>query len=216
MQRPPASAVRTRVPAILPVLLVHALLFLVLIRGKEADRAIPPSAPSVQLVNVWIHLPRGSAPGAAQTTALAISTVGILPDWTSASLDAPAPNVELPVPTEFHARPEQTQVDWYGEASRLAALAAATDEVPSLVSGSVRQMREPCESRRSSFEWNPAQERRGLLPLPYMMLGERCVVGLGFFGCALGALPEPNSRLFDDMREGSTPGSSVPSPHSCD
>lgn len=47
------------------------------------------------------------------------------------------------------------------------------------------------------------------------MIG-RCVVGLGFFGCPIGAPPEPNSHLFDDMKAGKTPDSSVPDVHYCD
>lgn len=54
------------------------------------------------------------------------------------------------------------------------------------------------------------------MPLPYMMIGERCVIGLGFFGCALGALPEPEKGLFDDMRAGLTQESSIPGVDTCD
>ena len=48
------------------------------------------------------------------------------------------------------------------------------------------------------------------LALPYMELGKRCVIGLGFFGCGIGKLPEPDGTLFDDMDDPNRPRDSVP------
>jgi len=80
--------------------------------------------------------------------------------------------------------------------------------------------RKPCEPPESSLVWNPETPRAGFtrtpIPLPFVQLGKRCVIGLGFFGCTLGALPEANSHMFDDIAEGKTMKSSVPDPHICD
>src|SRR5690606_38370988 len=111
--------------------------------------------------------------------------------------------------------PAPAPVDWALAAANRASNYGAEVKPPAF-NGPVAKLREPCEPRDSSFEWSPVEKKAGLFPLPYVMLGERCVVGLGFFACALGDLPPPNKHLFDDMQQGLTPDSSVPDPHSCD
>jgi hypothetical protein len=72
-------------------------------------------------------------------------------------------------------------------------------------------MRPRCTPRTTPFEWRPqprAVEFDGLIP--YVHLGKRCVLGLGFFGCAVGALPGANGRLFEGMRAPDRARSSVP------
>lgn len=71
----------------------------------------------------------------------------------------------------------------------------------------------PPECRPRSYEnrWKPEPGRFGLSGgLPYVRLGKRCAVGLGFFGCAIGNLPPPDGSLFDDMSDPNRPRSSVP------
>ena len=46
--------------------------------------------------------------------------------------------------------------------------------------------------------------------IPYVRIGKRCIVGLGFWGCQLGKLPQANSHLLDGMTDPDRPGSSVP------
>jgi hypothetical protein len=46
--------------------------------------------------------------------------------------------------------------------------------------------------------------------LPYMEIGKRCAIGLGFFGCGIGELPPPNGHLFDGMDDPDRERSSVP------
>ncbi len=62
------------------------------------------------------------------------------------------------------------------------------------------------------FPWDPEPDKAGLAAgfIPYVVIGERCVVGLGFFGCALGKKPPPNSHLFDGMHDPNRQRSSVP------
>jgi hypothetical protein len=68
-----------------------------------------------------------------------------------------------------------------------------------------------CRQPAKDPQWEPEPGRFGIEGLlPFMRLGKRCVVGLGFFGCAIGKLPEPNSHLFDEMRNPDREHSSVP------
>jgi hypothetical protein len=68
-----------------------------------------------------------------------------------------------------------------------------------------------CRKPAKDPEWEPEPSVLGIEGLlPFVRLGKRCVVGLGFFGCALGKLPEANSHLFDEMRNPDREHSSVP------
>ena len=114
-------------------------------------------------------------------------------------------------------QPEKPNVDWYKEAEQVAK--EHTDE---LVAANKRtcdpnQSDRPgsllpkCKKNTVQHEWNPKEARVGVQGLiPYVRLGKRCVVGLGFFGCALGKLPEADGHVFDDMRDPDRPQSSVP------
>jgi hypothetical protein len=46
--------------------------------------------------------------------------------------------------------------------------------------------------------------------IPHVHIGQRCVVGLGFFGCNLSKLPEANGHLLDGMQDPNRWRSSVP------
>lgn len=72
----------------------------------------------------------------------------------------------------------------------------------------------PCKHRTKPFEWNPEPRRAGFSGgLPYVRIGERCVVGLGFFGCGFGDPPPANGDLFEGMDDPERDRSSVPSPN---
>lgn len=43
-----------------------------------------------------------------------------------------------------------------------------------------------------------------------MRIGKRCVVGLGFFGCATGTLPQANGQVLDEVKNTQRLRSSVP------
>lgn len=109
-------------------------------------------------------------------------------------------------------------VDWGAAADRLAAQDWAAAEPELGFSGNPRAMRKPCKPRDSSFEWHPAEKKAGLFPLPYVVIAERCVIGLGFFSCGIATNEgaPPSKHLFDDMQGGRTPDSSVPDPDTCD
>ncbi len=79
-------------------------------------------------------------------------------------------------------------------------------------SASIHRRRSLQRRSRKEFEWDPEPDQVGLAEgfIPYVRIGQRCVVGLGFFGCNLSKLPEANSHLFDGMHDPDRQRSSVP------
>jgi len=227
MQCPTASVVRFRTSAVAATLLVHAGLVWLFIEEKQMDRRTAP--PDQVMVNVWIHLPAPApvdrepamTPDPGDTAIRGVAPAD-LPVVVPPRADAPTsePPLQPLPPAELIPSPpsqeSRSDVDWYRQAeTRAERLAAVEVEARDIAGRVVQRLREPCQPRDSSFEWNPQEERRGLLPLPFILIGERCGIGLGFFGCNLGALPEPNKHLFDDMQAGRTPRSSVPHHEHC-
>lgn len=109
-------------------------------------------------------------------------------------------------------------IDWYREAEEAAraTIANGAQPGPRAVGEHPTSPYRKCRRRESSFEWDPEPEKVGIAGgLPFVRLGERCVVGLGFFGCAIGKLPEPNAALFDDMHDPNQPRSSLPDIDEC-
>lgn len=105
-------------------------------------------------------------------------------------------------------------VDWRLEAARSSR--QVVDDALKVPPRSLGPPNAPAkENKPAEFEWSPEPGRVGVAGgLPYVRLGKRCVVGLGFFGCAIGDLPEANGRLFDGMRDPDRYESSVPDlPH---
>ncbi|MGD9598213.1 MAG: hypothetical protein AB7G76_11665 [Steroidobacteraceae bacterium] len=106
--------------------------------------------------------------------------------------------------------------DWHGAAREAAR--AAIDAAPPPPRPFGVQPQTPYREcgERKSFEWNPEPGRGGFAAgLPYVRLGKRCVVGLGFFGCAMGELPKANGELLDDMDAPERDRSSVPRLDDC-
>ena len=69
----------------------------------------------------------------------------------------------------------------------------------------------PVGCSKDSFEkhWQPEPKRAGLVGIfPYVRLG-RCIIGLGFWGCAVQE-PSPDGTLLEDIRNPDRPASSVP------
>jgi hypothetical protein len=66
-----------------------------------------------------------------------------------------------------------------------------------------------CKKESPLKEWQPEPKRAGFIGIfPYVRLG-RCIIGLGFWGCAV-QVPSPDGTLFEDMRNPDRPASSVP------
>lgn len=213
------ASVRSRATAAVCTLGVHGLFVLLLLLEKRfPPRDLPPSR---QLVGMWIHLPAvpesvealDPVEQSAPPTPPPVTQQEAGPPPAASEAIAEPAEVQPAQPAEEASRP---RVDWYAEAARLAAQGAGEPEPPATFGKPLQKMREACEPRKSSFEWNAEVPKAGLLPLPYVIIADRCMVTVGFFSCVLGALPPPNKHLFDDMQAGRTPGSSVPDPNVCD
>ncbi len=75
-----------------------------------------------------------------------------------------------------------------------------------------------CEKDKPLPQWRPEPSRVGLANglLPYVRIGERCVIGLGFFACAVGKLPEGNAEeVLASLRDPERSESSVPDADDC-
>jgi hypothetical protein len=121
---------------------------------------------------------------------------------------SPAPSIE--------ASPSAPEVDWNVQASQAAAAVidrAIRQETRECdPSNTPNSFLPPCKKREHKLEW--AEPRVGFSGgLPYVRIGEKCVIGLGFMGCAFGATPPANGALFEAMRDPERDRSSVPSPH---
>ena len=214
MGRPRQLAVDSRAVAIGLVLLAHALLFVILLFGMRS-----PSRGDVdplQFVSLWPDLP-ASAP--ASDMAELLPPQPRSPSDVVPSLPTLIPPEDSPAEAEDPAIAPSPPIDWERE-GREAAKRAAQPAEPGKFTAGPEVLRKPCEPPKSSFVWNPETPRAGFtrtpIPLPFVRLGERCIVGLGFFGCTLGALPEAGGHLFDDVKQGRTVESSVPDPNVCD
>jgi hypothetical protein len=101
--------------------------------------------------------------------------------------------------------PGEAPIDWQLEAQRSAqAIGAdlARGEPKCDDSGRPWSLQPKCRKPKHPPAWEPETPRAGFDHLiPYVRLGKRCILGLGFFGCALGKLPEANGHLFDDMKD---------------
>jgi hypothetical protein len=164
------------------------------------------------------------------STWLLVETPEVLPVLTPD--DAPPPAVGQTVPREAVAmRPAATvpdsgvdttarpRVDWQAQGAHVASQAAERMHAPGprAFGESPRSPYKTCKPRRSSWEWKPEPGKVGMAGLlPFVRVGERCVVGLGFFGCALGEPPPANGKLLDDMKRDDQPRSSTPGPEHCE
>jgi len=118
------------------------------------------------------------------------------------------PGAEAPDDGAVHGN---RRIDWEREAERVARSAVIPTKPKDCdASDEPGSMRPKCRMP-GSFEWKPEPGRVGVDGLiPYVRLGKRCVLGLGFAGCGVGPLPEANSHLFDDLQNPDRARGSVP------
>jgi hypothetical protein len=201
-------------------------------------RSRGPIALAVSLAHLWLlwamllpaRLQSPSARDAPVSTWLIVDTPEVLPVVTR---DAPPPPaVGKSVPPEVVAAPPaasvpdpgvdttaRPRVDWQAQGAQVASQAAERMHAPVARSfgESPRSPYKTCKPRRSSWEWKPEPGKVGMAGLlPFVRVGERCVVGLGFFGCALGEPPPANGKLLDDMERDDRPRSSTPGSEHCE
>lgn len=133
---------------------------------------------------------------------------------TNIAIEAPTAISVVPLSESSTSGPGSApSIDWSEEARRSAAEAAAKVPSPDRSKCDSTGLDDPalpnCKPR-PEFKWAPP--KAGFANgLPYVTLGDRCVVGLGFFGCALGK-PPANGKLFDGMDDPDRDRSSVPAP----
>jgi hypothetical protein len=126
------------------------------------------------------------------------------------SLDAPALDAE--------GLPLRLGVDWEQEAVRVADAQAVPifKELKQLCEQAALRGEQPpgCHRYKKPDAWTPEPKKFGFIGgLPYVRLSKRCILGLGFFGCGVGHLPDADGHVFDDMRDPDRPRSSVPDPN---
>jgi hypothetical protein len=116
------------------------------------------------------------------------------------------------------ALPLRLGVDWDQQTAAVANSQADSifKELKRVCEEAARRGEEPpgCHRYRKPDAWSPEPKKFGFAGgLPFVRLGKRCILGLGFFGCGVGKLPEPDGHVLDDMRDPDRPRSSVPDPN---
>ena len=190
----------------------HALLILVFTTGKW--HRVLPLATDEPSPGVLVLLDERAQPAAA-------SPVTEAPQLASVPLFTPrmpVPEIEsestaITLPEEVPEGPGTNAIDWQLEAERSAQITAEK----SMKRGPKRIGEHPPSPFREKpkpkeFPWDPEPPKAGFAAgfIPYVRVGQHCVVGLGFFGCSLGKLPAANSHLFDGMHDPDRQRSSVP------
>jgi hypothetical protein len=131
---------------------------------------------------------------------------------TNIAIEAPTAISLVPPDESSTAGPAVgPSVDWSDEAQRAAAAAAAKVPAPDRSKCDSTGLGDPALSNcqpPAEFKWAPP-EAGFANGIPYFRVGDRCVVGLGFFGCGLGK-PPADGKLFDGMDDPARPRSSVP------
>ena len=179
------------------VLVGHAALVWLFIEARRVEQTASLPGPSSTLIFVESPPPdrNSSAPTLLPIPMPATSpTTPQLPEIDASELTDRAPK----------------QIDWQNEAQRAAGAVIEQSREPGPRAFGPRESA-PAEKKERVFEWNPEPPRVGMSGLlPYVRVGERCVIGLGFFACGLGDLPAPNGALFDGMDDPNRARSSVP------
>lgn len=185
---------------------VHTLLFVLLSYSRPALRTAAAPGERGKAVLFLIESPPPTA-GPSKSA----QGVSAPPPTEKPGLRAILPAEEQPA----SAPAQDPQVDW-----RLEAQRAAQDMAPALTEQERRKCLNPeppglppphCRKRNYEADWEPEPKRVGVDGLlPYVRVGKRCVIGLGFFGCAVGKLPEADGDLFEDMTDPNRPRSSAP------
>jgi hypothetical protein len=184
------------------VLCGHVLLVLLFARAREqtAERSAVDNMHDSTLILIPLREPDPTA---------------VLPEPViarSTLINIPLPrNISEPTAPAPPSSPlEPPGIDWRHEAERSANQAIQMQLAPKPRGFEERAAPAPPPKARS-FGWDPSPGKVGFSAgLPYVKVGKRCVVGLGFFGCAIGELPDANGQLFEGMDDPDRERSSVP------
>jgi hypothetical protein len=198
------------------VILGHAMLIVVFLRPDLLTKdQLAKNASSLLLLDLSIPMPpRNAVPPPEAVTKEHEAKKLPLSDRAkvdSASLDSGAIS-SLDTP------PSPPGIDWYQQGQQVATSQAELifKELKSLCDEAALrgEHRPECRKYKKPDAWVPEPKKFGISGgLPYVRLGKRCVLGLGFFGCGVGKLPEADGHVLDDMRDPDRPRSSVPDPN---
>ncbi|MGA7541265.1 MAG: hypothetical protein WBW93_21090 [Steroidobacteraceae bacterium] len=185
-----------RVAAASAVLVVHGLLILLFLRADRGAKASPPQEIVRTGILYLLSLPQQRPKTRAPTRATTRRRPGRSRRPTGARTPAPA----MPQPAPIVPAPYRPRLGWH-EAAAEVARALTSRRGTKVRPGSGEHPSSPyrdCEPQ-AQFAWDPEPTRVGLIDhwLPYLRLGDHCIVTLGMFGCVVGRLPGPNGHLFD-------------------
>ena len=197
-----------RVGSLVIVLGGHLLLIAVLSSGRltESRRVTADSQELLVLIPLSPDVPEEQPERGEKVERRKLPRIAR--DVSHSDRDASATAVQSAEPSAAGA------IDWDLEAETVAK---------SMAPGMIKELRrkcveaeqraqalpEGCTKRSNAKEWEPEPKRAGMMGLlPYVRLG-KCVVGLGFWGCAIGK-QNPDGTLLDDFRNPDRPVSSVP------
>jgi hypothetical protein len=192
----------------------HALLIIVFTGGRrQVVPQLPEDAPSPGIL-VFLNDAAPDAAAESVTQAPVLASVPIIPPRLSApQIDSESTAITLP--SEAPEGPGTNAIDWQLEAERSAKATAgqSTRRGPKRIGEHPPSpFRE--QPRSPEFAWAPPKAGFSEGMIPYVHIGQRCIVGVAItgpvFGCALGKLPEANGHLFDGMTDRNRQRSSVP------
>lgn len=198
-----------RFVAFVVVLALHCLFLLILLLREPIQRKVVHTEQSSVLFFVAAPRPRITTPPPVQ------SSTTRAPRAVTVESNAPATETEQ---TSDPSNAPPTTIDWTAHATEAAAAVvdkAISEETRTCdPSAAPNSFLPPCNPKTKKFEWNPEPSRVGFSGgLPYVRVGKRCAIGLGFFGCGFGELPPANGDLFEGMDDPERDRSSVPSPN---
>ncbi|MGH8288030.1 MAG: hypothetical protein ACREV7_03260 [Steroidobacteraceae bacterium] len=185
-----------RFAAATAVLIVHGLLILLFLRADRGTKANPPQeivrTGILYLLSLSRQRPQARSPTrAAPRRRRGKSLTPTVAHAPAVAMPPEAPNISVS---------NRSKLDWHETADEVAR-SLTSRHGTKVHPGSGEHPPSPygdCEPR-PQFAWDPEPKRVGLIDhwLPYLRLGDHCIVSLGFFGCVVGQLPGANGRLFE-------------------
>ena len=172
------------------------------------EHLVPPPAPPAADAPLQIRILRPPPSAAGAVRPARATTLPPPPQQPPPVAPAASPTAIDPAATGA------SHIDWAHEAERVARTTHTPAPPPRTDCEDTDRpgaMKPRCTPRHLSFGWG--HEPRTVEfdgGLPFVRLGKRCLIGLGFFGCAIGKLPDANGHLFDERNAADRPTSSVP------
>lgn len=124
------------------------------------------------------------------------------------------PAAEVAAPAQPSVAPVENVPDWMFDAHSVAQSMAPRliDELQDRCAAARRlaqALPAGCKQEGPAKTWEPEPQRAGFVGIfPYVRVG-RCIIGLGFWGCAV-QTPVPDGTLLEDFRNPNRPVGSVP------